>query len=78
MCVCASYYGDVLTIGADSECNDLPNPDNGIVSYDSRLEGSIAQYSCNVGFVLEGQSTRLCQGNGTWSGEEPTCEGEYL
>ena len=38
--------------------------------------GSHASYECNE--PLEGNdqcSTRVCLPDGTWSGEEPTCEG---
>lgn len=39
--------------------------------------GSKAMYTCNIGFMLEGDMTRICQSNGQWSGEAPTCECEY-
>ena len=44
--------------------------------YEYTLEKSI-RYSCVYGFVLNGSSLRTCQSNGTWSGNKPTCEGEY-
>ena len=43
---------------------------------------SVATYSCNTGFVLVGQTTRVCEDTnggtvttGTWSRSPPTCEG---
>ena len=38
--------------------------------------GQTATYSCNTGYTLEGNSTRTCQANGMWSGNEPTCISE--
>ena len=44
--------------------------------------GFTATYSCNTGFVVVEQTTRVCQDTnggtvttGTWSGSEPTCQG---
>ena len=48
-------------------------------------KGSVATYSCNTGFVLLGQTARVCEDTnggtvttGTWSGSEPTCEGIFM
>ena len=45
--------------------------------------GSVANYSCNTGLGLVGQTTRVCEDTnggtvttGTWSGSAPTCEGD--
>jgi CUB/sushi domain-containing protein len=35
--------------------------------------GSTATYTCNDNYQLMGASTRMCQPDGTWSGEEPMC-----
>uniref|UniRef100_A0A493U314 Fibulin 7 n=1 Tax=Anas platyrhynchos platyrhynchos TaxID=8840 RepID=A0A493U314_ANAPP len=32
-------------------------------------------FACNPGFELLGSSTRTCQANGSWSGQEPRCTG---
>ena len=51
--------------------------DDGEVTYsdDSRIEGTVATYDCNVGFEISGNTMRTCQENGSWDGSEPTCEG---
>ena len=35
-----------------------------------------ARYTCNEGYILSGQPERVCQGDGYWSSEPPTCETE--
>uniref|UniRef100_A0A131YGX9 Membrane cofactor protein-like isoform X5 n=1 Tax=Rhipicephalus appendiculatus TaxID=34631 RepID=A0A131YGX9_RHIAP len=37
-------------------------------------EDATVQYTCNQGFTLNGDATRRCQNNATWSGNDPTCE----
>ena len=48
---------------------------NGMFSYsDPTLGvGSVVTYSCDIGYTLNGGSTRTCQSDGTWSGSAPTC-----
>lgn len=56
------------------DCGDLPIPSDGMISYTSgTLLGSIATYSCNLGYVLIGDdAVRTCDSNGQWSGNQPT------
>ena len=59
-------------------CSSLPLPANGGISYTSGNSiGSVATYSCNSGFTLEGSSTRTCiviGGSSTnWLGSAPNC-----
>ena len=39
--------------------------------------GAEATYACNMGYVLEGNSTRTCDDSGTWTGSVPECIREY-
>ena len=52
------------------------DPDNGRVDYETTL-GSTATYTCNTGYQLDGDSTRTCQSDETWSGSAPTCTRMY-
>ena len=52
--------------------------DNAIITYgrDTTPDfdvGTVATYVCQPGFRLVGVTTRLCQTNRTFSGEEPMC-----
>jgi len=57
------------------DCGILNQPNGGQVTRDGSSFGSQANYSCSEGYVLNGNTTRVCQGDGQWSGSEPTCEG---
>lgn len=56
------------------ECPALRDPENGLVDVSGSTVGATATYTCNSGFVLVGVQRRVCQREGAWSGEEPTCE----
>ena len=44
----------------------------------ARTVNSTAEYSCNGGYKLDnGDAKRICQAEGTWSGEAPQCS-EYI
>jgi hypothetical protein len=56
---------------------ELVAPENGNVDRTMGVEGDVATYSCDDGFVLTGNggsSTRICQASGAWTGSPPTCE----
>lgn len=41
----------------------------------NRYPNGIATYKCRKGYHLIGQSERVCQLDGQWSGSVPICEG---
>ncbi|XP_003387839.1 PREDICTED: sushi, von Willebrand factor type A, EGF and pentraxin domain-containing protein 1-like isoform X2 [Amphimedon queenslandica] len=55
-------------------CEDLDNPANGRVQVNGRRPGAEARYTCDPGFRLSGQKLRVCQDDGSFSGQAPTCE----
>jgi len=56
-------------------CTPLTDPLNGAVTVVSITFNSQANYTCNPEFVLVGDSSRTCQANATWTGEQPICSG---
>ena len=69
-------YSVLILFIAVEVCDTLANPENGQVMLTSRTVGSVATYSCGVGYNLFGSVSRMCQmGSGRleWSDSEPTC-----
>ncbi|GAB6029547.1 hypothetical protein CHUAL_005296 [Chamberlinius hualienensis] len=49
-------------------------PVNSIINQsDANVFGAVAIYSCPPGFKLEGNSKRVCEEHGKWSGKVPQC-----
>ena len=69
MIVMASWF----LVPAVIDCDTLAPPANGSVTIRGRGVGSMASYSCNVGFTLSERSTRECRDDGNWSGQAPSC-----
>ena len=65
-------------------CSALVPPSNGAVSPSSCLSrstyGQTCRFSCQTaGYVLEGTSTRVCDDDGEWTGNNNTfCRGNHL
>lgn len=61
---------------AEIECDVLTKPENGNIIIGPRIVGSLAIYTCDVGYTLSVPSPayRQCQANRTWSRVEPTCD----
>ena len=73
--VCLSIIKITFAPYAVVDCGELDDPDNGQVSLDETTFESIATYTCDPGFILTGNTVRICQENGNWSDSEPTCDG---
>ena len=60
----------------DMNCSTLTDPANGQVSHTAGTTfRQTATYSCDTGYNLVGDSTRICHDTGVWSGSAPTCQG---
>ena len=59
------------------DCGTLNTTTNGQVRHlNGTTFGQKATYNCNTSYNLVGDSTRICQADGMWSGSEPTCISE--
>ncbi len=61
------------------ECPALAIP-NGAISYCPDMipdfnVGTLATHNCHPGFILSGETRRVCLVGGTWSGQPPVCRG---
>ena len=67
-------HGYVFSV---SDCGDPGTPINGNTIGSSFTFGSIINYTCNLGFLINISSQRECLDNGSWSGSLPTCESKF-
>ena len=66
---------DASLLSTVVDCGALRDPANGRVNDTAGTTlGQTATYSCNTGYNLVGNGTRMCQATGVWSGSAPTCE----
>ena len=74
---------------AEIFCQALSAPENGQIRYSTSVTSgatynTTATYSCDLGYGLSGvENVRTCEGDGNsldgmWSGNAPTCEGNFL
>ncbi len=81
-----SYFTFIDTVNTGpteppTTCSDLTVPANGMIGYNMgtaslRPVGTVATYTCNTGYTLNGGTTRTCGSDGVWSGSAPTCQGK--
>ncbi|KAH3698415.1 hypothetical protein DPMN_085935 [Dreissena polymorpha] len=55
------------------DCGPMLNPSNGHVSYFSTTYGNIANFSCNVGYFMNGSNSTTCVAEGHWLTTNPDC-----
>ena len=57
--------------------------ENGLVNYTTSpvkgryLVDTVASFSCDLGFYLNGTNSAICETSKQWNNETPTCEGFY-
>ena len=59
------------------DCGPLSIPQNAIINMTTTTFPSMAVYSCETGYDLNGPSTRMCQPDGNWSRLEISCTRKY-
>lgn len=67
----------MLTILSSAVTCGFPgSPSKGSVSPSgsSHKYGTVATFSCEIGYNLQGSATRTCQGDSQWSGAVPVCQ----
>ena len=57
-----------------SDCGPLTAPADGTVDYSASIYQSVATFTCNTGYTLQGSATLICQSNGNWDNADPTCQ----
>lgn len=60
------------------DCGHLDYPDKGSVTLSGTQLGSKASYYCTEGYVLIGESERVCLASREWSGVAPTCRSKSV
>ena len=81
-----TYVGDHLCDYSYliANCSQLMDPNNGIISCSLGNDGipsyeDICSFTCNPGFELTSNDTRICQNDGSWSGNDDVCRrGMYV
>ena len=66
-------------------CPSLASLPNGQVDYDSNPDddgqypmNASATFSCNDEYVLDGETSTICQDSGNWNQPTPTCIGNKI
>ncbi len=79
-----SNFHNLVSLYTVIICDFLRPINNGSLSYSAPAPyefNTMVFYSCNEGFFLEGDVTRMCMGDGesvtgSWSGGTPVCSGK--
>ncbi|KAK2168007.1 hypothetical protein LSH36_21g02014 [Paralvinella palmiformis] len=78
-CMCDGPCG-MICVKPRKRCKDLEAIANGRVVPlqvgNNMTFGSKIRYTCAEGYILSGYPERVCQADGIWSGQAPTCETE--
>ena len=78
-----NVYVECVPVPIVITCSDLPSPTFGDIDYggagstDNRPVNTVATYTCNTGYTLNGGTTRTCGSDGVWSGSTPTCQRKW-
>ncbi|XP_065189567.1 sushi, von Willebrand factor type A, EGF and pentraxin domain-containing protein 1-like [Sycon ciliatum] len=65
-----------LTCSA-SDCGAILEPVNGMFFTNGTTYGSMASFTCNIGYNLAGSSSITCPESGVWSASFPSCDRKF-
>ena len=73
---------DAVTNPLPTTCPDLIAQTNGMIGYNMGTAGlrpvaTVATYTCDTGYTLNGGTTRTCGSDGVWSGFAPSCQRKW-
>ena len=71
-CLCDGLCG-WSCVRPDLNCDELLPITAGYFQVSGDYFGARVTYSCNDGFFMSGSRERVCQGDGTWSDQAPSC-----
>eukprot|EP00055_Hartaetosiga_balthica_P017311 m.115075 g.115075 ORF g.115075 m.115075 type:complete len:3091 (-) comp9287_c0_seq2:1834-11106(-) len=76
-CTTSGIYGGASISCLGVPCNTISSPDNGMVrfSVSPPIYPATADFSCMVGYMLDGQAKLQCQADKSWNAAVPTCIG---
>ena len=67
----------VIFIIIEVDCGNPGIPVDGGTTVNSTTLDSVAIHNCDDGFLLVGESQRICLESGEWSAPLPTCERKH-
>ena len=59
-------------------CPEPFEPKNGLIERSVVVYRGKTVFSCNEGYLMQGDATLTCTLNGTWDHDQPTCTGMLL
>ncbi|XP_067257601.1 sushi, von Willebrand factor type A, EGF and pentraxin domain-containing protein 1 isoform X4 [Chanodichthys erythropterus] len=73
MCQEDGMWNGTAPVCSPAKCETPPSPEYGSVIVTNSPLGSLAEYSCEEGYELSGQTVRQCISGQQWSDDAPRC-----
>ncbi|XP_019617399.1 PREDICTED: E-selectin-like [Branchiostoma belcheri] len=77
-CQANGTWGNPVPTCTPIQCPILTAPANGAFSTTETSYPTVVNFTCNLGYVLNGTTNTTCQADGTWSNLVRTCRGEMM
>ena len=72
-CLTSAVLDSPMTKCRESYCPQLNIIEDGYIANQATYKGAIVTYRCNPGFRINGDATRKCRRNKSWSNRAPVC-----